>query len=319
MIARRPDHPGDGQGDVPGAVDGQDPRAAALREARRRRPRGRGRRGDAPRAAGVTCRAALVDYFAAEPVRVSAVLRLPLIALIGVLVWIWEVDSWLPGVYAAILGAYAVIAVLWVVAVLRGPVPRWADWASTGVDVLLIVVLCVVSGGATAALLPVFFLLPLSVAFEDRPVLTGDPRDRHRGVLSGGVDRLLQARRPRRPARHGLPAVRVPAVAGGRHDRAVPGADPCARPGWRRCWTCAASWSPSRCRPTNGPTGSSPSTCTTARCRPCSPPGWNSTRSASASPTPRWTWSTRRCSDTAARAARRRSPRCIRRCSRSSA
>ena len=33
---RRADHPRDGQGDVPGAVDGQDPRAAALREARRR-------------------------------------------------------------------------------------------------------------------------------------------------------------------------------------------------------------------------------------------------------------------------------------------
>jgi two-component system NarL family sensor kinase len=44
----------------------------------------------------------IVDYFAAEPVRVSAVLRLPLIALMGFLVWLWEVDSWLPGVYAAI-------------------------------------------------------------------------------------------------------------------------------------------------------------------------------------------------------------------------
>jgi two-component system NarL family sensor kinase len=54
----------------------------------------------------------------------------------------------------------------------RGPVPRWADWASTGVDVLVITVLCVVSGGATAALLPVFFLLPISVAFQDRPLLT---------------------------------------------------------------------------------------------------------------------------------------------------
>ncbi|MDT7754638.1 MAG: two-component system, NarL family, sensor kinase, partial [Mycobacterium sp.] len=36
-----------------------------------------------------------------------------------------------------------------------------------------VVALCVVSGGATAALLPVFFLLPLSVAFGDRPILTG--------------------------------------------------------------------------------------------------------------------------------------------------
>jgi two-component system NarL family sensor kinase len=115
----------------------------------------------------------IVDYFAAEPVRVSALLRLPLIALMGFLVWLWEVDSWLPGVYTAILGAYAVVALLWAVAVFRGPVPSWGGWISTGVDMLAVVSLCVVSGGATAALLPVFFLLPLSVAFGDRPVLTG--------------------------------------------------------------------------------------------------------------------------------------------------
>lgn len=36
------------------------------------------------------------EYLATEPVRISAGLRLPLIALIGVLVWIWEVDHWLP-------------------------------------------------------------------------------------------------------------------------------------------------------------------------------------------------------------------------------
>ena len=114
----------------------------------------------------------LVDHLAAEPVRVSALLRLPLIGLIAVLVWIWEVDHWLPELYAAILGAYAVAAVLWLIAVLRGPVPRWADWASTIVDLLVIVALCLVSGGATSALLPVFFLLPISVAFGDRPWLT---------------------------------------------------------------------------------------------------------------------------------------------------
>ncbi len=114
----------------------------------------------------------IVDYFAAEPVRVSAILRLPLIGLIAVLVWIWEVDHWLPQLYAVILGAYAVAAVLWLIAVMRGPVPRWADWASTIVDLAVIVALCLVSGGATSALLPVFFLLPISVAFGDRPVLT---------------------------------------------------------------------------------------------------------------------------------------------------
>jgi two-component system, NarL family, sensor kinase len=114
----------------------------------------------------------LVDHLATEPVRVSAILRLPLIALIAILVWIWEVDHWLPELYAVILGSYAVAAALWLVAVLRGPVPRWADWASTIVDLLVIVALCLVSGGATSALLPVFFLLPISVAFGDRPALT---------------------------------------------------------------------------------------------------------------------------------------------------
>jgi two-component system NarL family sensor kinase len=112
------------------------------------------------------------EYLAAEPVRISAGLRLPLIALIGVLVWIWDVDHWLPELYAAILGLYAVAAVIWLVAVLRGPVPRWADWASTGIDLVVILSLCLVSGGATAALLPVFFLLPISVAFQDRPLMT---------------------------------------------------------------------------------------------------------------------------------------------------
>lgn len=114
----------------------------------------------------------LIDHFATDPVRVSAILRLPLICLIAVLVWIWEVDHWLPELYAVILGVYAVAAVLWLIAVFRGPVRRWADWASTIVDLLVIVALCLVSGGATSALLPVFFLLPISVAFGDRPALT---------------------------------------------------------------------------------------------------------------------------------------------------
>ncbi|MHC9292610.1 sensor histidine kinase [Mycobacterium sp. LTG2003] len=113
-----------------------------------------------------------VEFFASQPVRVSAVLRLPLIGLIMVLVSVWDVDHWLPGLYAVILGLYAAAAVLWLIAVIRGPMPPWAEWASTAVDVLVLVALCAVSGGATAALLPVFFLLPISVAFQDRPILT---------------------------------------------------------------------------------------------------------------------------------------------------
>jgi hypothetical protein len=40
--------------------------------------------------------ARLVDFVAAEPVRLSAFLRLPLIGLIIVLVAVWEVEHWLP-------------------------------------------------------------------------------------------------------------------------------------------------------------------------------------------------------------------------------
>ena len=115
--------------------------------------------------------ARLIDFVAAEPVRLSAFLRLPLIGLIVLLVSVWEVEHWLPLAYAAILTAYSVAALVWVVVVLRGPVPAWAAWVSTGIDVLAVVALCVVSGGATVALLPVFFLLPISVAFQDRPAL----------------------------------------------------------------------------------------------------------------------------------------------------
>ncbi|ORW28158.1 ATPase [Mycobacterium paraense] len=115
--------------------------------------------------------ARMVDFVAAEPVRLSAFLRLPLIGLIVLLVSVWEVEHWLPLAYAVILGTYSVAALVWVVVVLRGPVPTWAGWASTGIDVLTVVALCVVSGGATVALLPVFFLLPISVAFQDRPAL----------------------------------------------------------------------------------------------------------------------------------------------------
>jgi two-component system NarL family sensor kinase len=115
--------------------------------------------------------ARLVDFVAAEPVRLSAFLRLPLIGLIVLLVSVWEVEHWLPLAYAAILVSYSVAALAWAAVVLRGPVPAWASWASTGIDVLTVVALCVVSGGATVALLPVFFLLPISVAFQDRPPL----------------------------------------------------------------------------------------------------------------------------------------------------
>lgn len=113
-----------------------------------------------------------VDYLATEPVRVAAVLRLPLIVLIGLLVWMQGVIHWLPVVYFTVLVVYAVAAVVWLVFILRRPVHWWYGWVSTGVDVLAVLAMCLASGGATTLLLPIFFLVPISVAFLDRPALT---------------------------------------------------------------------------------------------------------------------------------------------------
>ena len=114
----------------------------------------------------------IVEYLATESVRISAILRVPLIGLIVALGPIADVDPWLPAVYSGLLGCYAGAAVVWLIVVLRGPVRPWAGWVSTGIDVLAVLALCLSSGGATSLLLPVFFLLPISVAFQNRPELT---------------------------------------------------------------------------------------------------------------------------------------------------
>lgn len=114
----------------------------------------------------------LSDYLTAEPVRVAALLRLPMIGLILMIVDVGDVDHWLPSVYRTAVFGYLAAALIWAAVMLRGPVPGWAGWMSTMVDVLAVVTLCLASGGATAWLLPVFFLLPISVAFQDRPWLT---------------------------------------------------------------------------------------------------------------------------------------------------
>lgn len=114
----------------------------------------------------------LPDYLTSEPVRVAALLRPPMIGLIVMIVDVGDVYHWLPAVYHAVIISYIVAALIWMVVALNGPVPDWAGWATTLVDVLAVITLCLTSGGATAWLLPVFFLLPISVAFQDRPWLT---------------------------------------------------------------------------------------------------------------------------------------------------
>ena len=113
-----------------------------------------------------------VDFLDIEPVRVAAVLRLPLIVLIALLVYIEGVDHWLPAVYAAVLILYTAAAVLWLLTVMRRPMRPWFGWASTAIDVVAVLAMCVASGGATTWLLPIFFLIPITVAFLDRPEIT---------------------------------------------------------------------------------------------------------------------------------------------------
>jgi two-component system NarL family sensor kinase len=113
-----------------------------------------------------------MDYLAAEPVRVSAVLRLPLIVLIALLVYMQGVAHWMPALYLSLLILYTAGSVLWLFYVLRRPVGVRGLRVSTICDVLAVLAMCLASGGATTWLLPIFFLLPISVAFLDRPELT---------------------------------------------------------------------------------------------------------------------------------------------------
>lgn len=112
------------------------------------------------------------DYLGTEPVRVAAVLRLPLIVLIALLVYIEGVDHWLPAVYWSVLILYTATAGIWLTVVLRSPLRWWFGWASTAIDVVAVLAMCVASGGATTWLLPIFFLIPITVAFLDRPEIT---------------------------------------------------------------------------------------------------------------------------------------------------
>ena len=120
----------------------------------------------------MTTRLYLPDYVTSEPIRVAALLRLPMIGLIIMIVDVGDVDHWLPEVFNTAIAGYLAASVIWLIVVFRGPTPKWAGWVTTLVDVLIVVTLCLTSGGATAWLLPVFFLLPIFVAFQDRPWLT---------------------------------------------------------------------------------------------------------------------------------------------------
>lgn len=115
----------------------------------------------------------VLDFLTGEPLRIRSILRLVLIVLIALLIYQTHVSHWLHEVFTAVLVGYAVVSVAWLFYVLRTPVKWWYRYASMFVDVAVVVALCIVSGPGTISLYPIFFLLPISVAFLDSPLITG--------------------------------------------------------------------------------------------------------------------------------------------------
>jgi two-component system NarL family sensor kinase len=114
-----------------------------------------------------------LDFLTSEPLRIRSTLRLVLIVLITLLVENTHVEHRNEAVFTAVLAAYAVGSVLWLIFILIRPSRPWYPWVSTFADVAVVIALCIASGPATISLFPIFFLLPISVAFLDSPVLTG--------------------------------------------------------------------------------------------------------------------------------------------------
>lgn len=114
----------------------------------------------------------VLDFLTSEPLRIRSTLRLVLIALIALLVDETHVAHRYENIFNAVLIVYAVGSAAWLIHVLRGQTRGWYGWASTVVDVVIVVALCMLSGPATISLYPIFFLLPISVAFLDNPMIT---------------------------------------------------------------------------------------------------------------------------------------------------
>ena len=113
-----------------------------------------------------------LDFLTSEPLRIRSILRLVLIVLIALLIYQTHVAHWLDEVFTGVLVAYAVGSVAWLVYVIRRPVKWWFRYASMFVDVVVVLALCIASGPGTIALYPIFFLVPISVAFLDSPAIT---------------------------------------------------------------------------------------------------------------------------------------------------
>ena len=114
-----------------------------------------------------------LDFLTSEPLRIRSTLRLVMIVLIALLIEHTHVEHRNDGIFTAVLTVYAVASIVWLVFILTRPARRWYAWASTFADVAFVLALCIASGPGTISLYPIFFLLPISVAFLDSPLLTG--------------------------------------------------------------------------------------------------------------------------------------------------
>jgi two-component system NarL family sensor kinase len=114
-----------------------------------------------------------LDFLTSEPLRIRSTLRLVLIVLIALLVENTRVEHRNEAVFKTVLASYAIGSVLWLIFILIRPSRPWYPWVSTFADVAVVIALCIASGPATISLFPIFFLLPISVAFLDSPLLTG--------------------------------------------------------------------------------------------------------------------------------------------------
>ena len=93
-----------------------------------------------------------LDFLTSEPLRIRSFLRLVLIALIALLVYHSNVAHRFESAFNAVLVAYAIAAVLWLIFVLRGPTRWWFGWASTFADVAIVLALLGVDSPASLAL-----------------------------------------------------------------------------------------------------------------------------------------------------------------------
>ena len=104
--------------------------------------------------------------------QVTSILRLPLVALIGLIGLDVPRDHPHHVLFLAIWIVYAAWSVGVVWWMFQRPVPTWSSSLTTFVDLAAFTALAAASDGGTSYITPVFYLYPVAVAFYYRPRLT---------------------------------------------------------------------------------------------------------------------------------------------------